>query len=99
MIFSYDPVLELRKFLSGGAGKAETEAKLAELAAGSGMGREEILSQFIRGEDIPDPAICEREAIEEFARENGLTGDAQVRAAIALARPVTEFRPLKAYEA
>ena len=49
MIFSYDPVLELRKFLSGGAGKAETEAKLAELAAGSGMGREEILSQFIRG--------------------------------------------------
>lgn len=99
MNFLYDPVAELRKFVAGGAGKAGFGAKLDELAAESGVGRDEILIQFIRGEDIPDPAICEREAIEEYAEENGISGDPQVMAAVALARPVKEFRPLKFHEA
>lgn len=93
MKYEADPVLEYRKFLaSAPRSSSEREKKLASLEGK--LSRKDILIQYMRGCDILDPEICDREALLEFAHDNGLSNDPQVAAAIAFARPKAEFNKI-----
>lgn len=87
----FDPVLEYRRFIQSERTEEERAAKLSALAEKGGTTADSILYEFFRGDDILDPAICDRESIEAFAKRFRVQKDPQVLAAIALARPKREF--------
>ena len=94
MVKLYDPVLEYRRFIQCEHSADEKATMLAELAKKGGTTPESILYEFLRGDDLLDPSICDRESIEAFAKKNKITNDPQVLASIALARPRGAFQKL-----
>lgn len=80
----FNQVLEYRRFVQTFRSEAEKRDKLLALAAkikGDDpitKRAEAILGAYLRGEDILDPELFDREDIVIFAKENQIQDDPQV---------------------
>ena len=97
----YCAALEFGKFVQVERTETEKRAKLIEIAlkwlsrrdcvfprdTAPDVVVEDIVRSYRAGEDILDPALFWREDIEDFAKENGVTGDPMVREFISRAKP------------
>lgn len=98
----FDAALEYRRFLQKERSLQEKEAKLAALAAKSLQKtksklslqeeKDEIYRRYQSGDDLLDPAIFERESIEEFALKFKIQNDPQVVQFISMAKTRDEWQ-------
>lgn len=86
-----DPVLEYRRYIQKQRSADDKRLKLKDLSSAWGTTPASILYEFLRGDDLPDPYICDREAIEKFAKKYHVENDPQVVALLTIARPLAEF--------
>lgn len=87
----FDPVLEYRRYIQSERTDDDKKEKLRALAEKGNTTPDSILYEFFRGDDLLDPAICDRESIEAFAKKFRIEKDPQVLAVIAIARPKREY--------
>lgn len=93
----FDPALEYRKYVQRDRSEEEKRQKLANLASKTRTAKKDdrpltvimrmIMDSYIHGNDILDPEFFEREDIVQFAKENGIQDDPQVREFIRRAQP------------